>query len=404
MNHLSSQTQARRGTAAAMGLIAIGFVGSTMITPLYALYQARFGFSAVVLTIVYAAYVIGNLGALLFIGRLSDRVGRRPVAFAAIGLCLIAALVFLTARSTSSLFAGRVVSGLAVGLASGTGTAWLVDLRPGDRPRATLLAIQANMAGIGLGPLIAGLLASYAPWPLALPFLVYGAAIATVAVMVTRTRETVSTRAIDAALFRPQFALPQDARAAFVAPAITSFATFAFVGFYAALLPSILHQAMHLASPAISGAILAELFAVAAATMLATRRLSSRTAMLSGLVTIAPALALLVLAQSQQSLALLMLGTTCGGVALALGYRGSLEIVNTIAPADRRAGLVSVYLVICFIGNSLPVIGVAMVGAVAGPVRASEIFAGLMLVLAALAFVTGLRFAPRQSAQPCHAN
>ena len=135
-----------------MGLIAIGFAGSTMITPLYALYQARFGFSAVVLTIIYAAYVIGNLGALLFIGRLSDRVGRRPVAFAAIGLCLIAALVFLTARSTSSLFAGRVVSGLAVGLASGTGTAWLVDLRPGDRPRATLLAIQANMGIMEIWP------------------------------------------------------------------------------------------------------------------------------------------------------------------------------------------------------------------------------------------------------------
>jgi MFS family permease len=393
MTHLTSQTQARRGTAAAMGLIAIGFAGSTMITPLYALYQAQFGFSAVMLTIVYAAYVIGNLSALLFLGRLSDRIGRRPIAFAAITLCLIAALVFLTAHGTAWLFAGRVVSGLAVGLASGTGTAWLVDLRPEDRPRATLLAIQANMAGIGLGP----------PLPLALPFLVYGAAIATVAVMVARTRETVSTRAIDAALFRPQFALPQDACAAFVAPAITSFATFAFVGFYAALLPSILRQAMHLASPAIGGAILAQLFAVAAATMLATRRLSSRTAMLSGLVTIAPALALLVLAQSQQSLALLMLGTTSGGIALALGYRGSLEIVNTIAPADRRAGLVSVYLVICFIGNSLPVIGVAMVGAVAGPVRASEIFAGMMLVLAAFAFITGLRFAPRRPTRACEA-
>jgi MFS family permease len=386
-----------------MGLIAIGFAGSTMITPLYALYQARFGFSAVALTIVYAAYVIGNLFSLLFLGRVSDRIGRRPIAFTAIALCLIAASIFLKAQSTAWLFAGRIVAGLAVGLASGTGTAWLVDLQPDDRPRATLLAIQANMAGIGLGPLIAGLLASYAPWPLILPFLVYGAAIATVAVMVTRTRETVSTRPIDATLFRPQFALPQDARAAFVAPAVTSFAAFAFVGFYAALLPSILHQAMHLASPAIGGAILGQLFAVAAATMLATRRLSSRMAMLSALVTIAPALALLVLAQSQQSLALLMLGTTCGGVALALGYRGSLEIVNTIAPADRRAGLVSVYLVICFIGNSLPVIGVAMISSVAGPVRASEIFAGVMLVLAALAFATGLRFSSHRPAQSCEA-
>jgi hypothetical protein len=400
MTRTASQHGRQRGILAATGLIAIGFAGSTMVTPLYALYQARFGFSAVALTIVYAAYVIGNLGSLLFLGRLSDRVGRRPVAFAAIALCVTAALVFVSAQSIAWLFAGRVASGLAVGLGSGTGTAWLVDLQPDDRPRATLFAIEANMAGIGLGPLITGLLASFAPRPLLLPFLLYGLAIAVVAVMLARTGETVSTGAIEPALFRPQLALPKGSRAAFIAPAVTSFAAFAFVGFYAALLPSILHQAMHLTSPVIGGAILAQLFAVAAAVMLATRRLSSRTAMLSALVTIAPALAFLVLAQAQQSLASLLTATTFGGVALALSYRGSLEIVNMIAPADRRAGLVSVYLVICFIGNSLPVIGVAMVSAAAGPVKASEIFAGVMLVLAAVAFVTGLRFAPRQQAQP----
>jgi len=85
---------------------------------------------------------------------------------------------------------------------------------------------------------------------------------------------------------------------------------------------------------------------------------------------------------------------------LALGYRSSLEIVNMIAPADRRAGLVSVYLVICFIGNALPVIGVAILTAAIGPVAASEIFALVMLALAVLAFVTGLRFAPHRPARP----
>ena len=394
----------KRGLLAATGVIALGFAGSTMITPLYAFYETRFGFSGVTLTLVYAAYVIGNLIALLFLGRLSDRIGRRPIAGAAVGLCGIAALLFVSAQGTAWLFAGRIVSGLAVGLASGTGTAWLVDLQPDDRPRASLLATQANMAGIGLGPLIAGLLASVAPWPTALPFLLYGLVIIVVGVFVLRASETVTARPIEPALFRPQFALPQDARAAFVAPAATSFANFAFVGFYAALLPSILRQAMHLTSPAIGGAILAELFATAAAAMLATRHLPSRTAMLCSLVTIVPALGLLVLAQADHSLALLIAATTCGGIALALGYRSSLEIVNMIAPADRRAGLVSVYLVICFIGNALPVIGVAMVSAAAGPVAASEIFAGVMLVLVAIAFFTGLRFAPRQQAQPSGAH
>lgn len=296
-----------------------------------------------------------------------------------------------------------MVSGLAVGLASGTGTAWLVDLQPDNRPRASLLATQANMAGIGLGPLIAGLLASFAPLPTMLPFLLYAAAIVSCGLLVLRANETVAAKPVDAALFRPQFALPDDARAAFVAPAATSFAIFAFVGFYAALLPSILRQAMYVASPAIGGAILAELFAVAAAGMLATRHLASRTAMLSALVTILPSLALLVIAQAAHSVALLIVATTCGGVTLALGYRSSLEIVNTIAPADRRAGLVSVYLVICFIGNAVPVIGVAILSATIGPVAASEIFALVMFALAVLAFVTGLRFAPHRPTRPCQA-
>ncbi len=391
----------RRSVTAAMGLIAIGFAGSTMITPLYALYQARFGFSAVGLTIIYAAYVLGNLGALLFLGRLSDRIGRRPIAFAATALCAIAAILFVGAQGPAWLFAGRVVSGLAVGLASGTGTAWLVDLHAADRPRATFLATQANMAGIGLGPLIAGLIAGYARAPLLLPFLLYWAVIALVALLVWRSSETVAPAPIDAALFRPSFALPEGVRGAFIAPTATSFATFALVGFYAALLPTVLRQSMHLSDPAIDGAVLAELFAVAAAAMAITRRIASRTAMLIALGMIVPALALLVAAQAQQDLTMLILGTAAGGVSLALGYRGSLEIVNAIAPADQRAGLVSLYLVICFIGNSIPVIGVAIVSRSAGPVVASETFAGVMVAIALIAFVTGLRFAPRR--QPCPA-
>src|SRR4051794_23187368 len=51
------------------GMIAVTFMGSTLVTPLYVLYRQAFGFSAITLTLVYAAYVVGNLGGLLFLGR-----------------------------------------------------------------------------------------------------------------------------------------------------------------------------------------------------------------------------------------------------------------------------------------------------------------------------------------------
>ena len=394
MSPAISASHRRRGTLAAMGLIAVCFAGSTLLTPLYAFYEARFGFSPAVLTIVYAAYVIGNAGALLFLGRLSDRIGRRPIAFAALALATAATLLFLGARDTAWLFAGRVVSGFAVGLGSGTGTAWLVDQRPDARAHATLLAAEANMGGIGTGPLVAGILAAAAPMPLVLPFLVYGAALALVALAVARSGETVARRAPTADLFRPQLALPAGSRGAFVAPAVTGFVVFAFVGFYAALLPSILRHAMGIASPAVGGAILAELFAVAMAAMAATRRIASRTAMIAGLATIVPGLALLVAAQAAQSLPLLIVGTACGGVTLALGYRGSLEVVGAIAPPDHRSGVVSAYLLVGFAGNSIPVIGVGVATVAFGAVAASEIFAAVMLALTLVGLVAGLRYAP----------
>lgn len=152
---------------------------------------------------------------------------------------------------------------------------------------------------------------------------------------------------------------------------------------------------MHLTSPAIGGAILAELFAAAIVTMLATATRSIRAAMLAGLAAALPALGLLVPAETRASVVLPILSTTAAGAGLAMGYRGSLGIVNAIAPADARAGVVSAYLSCCFTGNSLPVIGGGVVTVARGAATASTIFAGAMAVLALGAFAIGWQLAPK---------
>ena len=64
--------------------ITISFLaGSVAPTPLYALYQAQWRFSPTTVTIIFAIYAISVLTALLFVGRLSDHLGRRPVLMAA---------------------------------------------------------------------------------------------------------------------------------------------------------------------------------------------------------------------------------------------------------------------------------------------------------------------------------
>jgi MFS family permease len=164
-------------------VLAVMFVGATLPTPLYPLYRLEFGFGDFMLTLIYAVYVLGNLIALLFFGRLSDQVGRRSVSLVAIGFGLASTLAFLMVDAAAWLFAARVLSGLATGLASGTATAWIAELQPrGDRAAAASIAVMANMGGTALGPLLAGTLAAFAPWPLRLCYVVYSALLVVAAI------------------------------------------------------------------------------------------------------------------------------------------------------------------------------------------------------------------------------
>jgi len=379
------QRTAAIGAVGAM--IGALFAGSTVVTPLYIMYKQAFGFSQISLTLIYAAYVIGNLCALLVFGSLSDQVGRRPMALAGMALAIVSALVFLFARGIAWLYCGRILSGLAIGIGAGTGTAWLAELIGEEsKARATVLATAANFTGLGIGALAAGVLAEYVAWPLQLPFAVYLAALAAVMVLVWLAPETVSRpkASMKDVSFKPRVSVPEEIRRKFVAPVVTGFGSMALVGFYAALAPTLLANQLHITNHAIAGTVFLELAVVVAGAIIVTRTLASRRAMLIAVGLMPPSVAVLVAAQLARSLGLLLIATALCAVASGLGYRGSLQI----APADRRAELVSAYFICGFAGNALPVIGVGVVSTLAGPVAASLAFAVTIAIFAivALAF------------------
>ena len=382
-------------------VLAVLFVGATLPTPLYPLYSETFGFGQFTLTLIYAVYVLGNLIALLFFGRLSDQVGRRIGTAPAIGLGIFSTVLFLIADNVAWLFAGRIFSGFATGLGAGTATAWIAESQPrGDRAVAAALASAANLAGLAVAPLLAGALARVAPAPLRLPYVVYLVLLVAAGAAVLRTPETVDKpvrRWVDLEL-HPRFGVPQKIRMAFLAPAVTAFATFALIGFYAALIPSLLRDSLGQSSPLVAGLVVFGLFGVATAVTVLTAHLAERTAMLSGLALLPPSLALLVAAQSLGSMLLLLGASAMAGVASALGYRGSLEVVNRIAPDGRRSEVVSSYLIAVYLGNSLPVIGIGVLSEWTSALAADWVFAGIITVLAAGALISGSVIIDRRSA------
>jgi MFS family permease len=136
---------------------------TTVPSPLYGLYQASDGFSEFMVTVIYAAYAIGVVGALALAGHLSDWYGRRRLLIPAASLTIASAIVFLTWTSVPGPLLARVLSGISIGITSSTATAYLAELHARHRPgasgtRAQVTATTVNMGGLGVGRSLRGCL------------------------------------------------------------------------------------------------------------------------------------------------------------------------------------------------------------------------------------------------------
>jgi MFS family permease len=195
---------------------------SAVPTPLYVIYQHRDHFSTLMITVVYAVYAIGVIASLFLGGHVSDWVGRRRVLVPALGVNVLSAALFLAFPSLAGLIVARVVSGVSIGLTTGTATAYLAELHlgAGGSPvgrRPQVVATAANLGGIGIGPLGAGLLAQFVRSPLVVPYLVFGGALVVLTGLIAISPETL-TRPDPRPTWRPQrVAIPAHARGTFFA-------------------------------------------------------------------------------------------------------------------------------------------------------------------------------------------
>ncbi len=377
------------------GALNLVMIGANLQTPLYSTYQHRFGFSEVTVTLIYATYTAGTLLALLVLGRLSDQIGRRVTALPALGLMAVSTVLFIFTTNVAMLFIARAISGFAVGLISGTTTAWLVDLAGQDHLSwASFVASTDNLLGLGLGPLFAGLLAQYLPMPTKLVYFCYLAIIAGGLLLLWMAAETVE-RADGPISLAPRLGVPKELRGQFISPAATIFAVFALAGLFSGLIPSILSKHLHDKNHALAGAVVLAFDGSGVLASILFYWLKSNWTTLLGAALMPPALALVVLALPEKSLAILLCGTILGGMALGLGFRGSLQVVNQMAPGKQRAEVVSTYFVVAYIAIALPVIGVGVLSKLAGAFAANVTFAIVIAGLAIMAVVAGCVFPPK---------
>ncbi|MEU6707846.1 MFS transporter [Streptomyces wuyuanensis] len=376
----------RPGYPAAAAVFAIGMVGTTIPTSLYGLYQEQIGFSELTVTVVFAMYAIAVITTLLLAGNYSDAVGRRPVLLAAMGFSAAGACCFLLETGLPFLFAGRLLSGIAAGLLSGAATAAVIELAPPDRKaHAAFAATAAKMTGLGCGPLLSGLLAQYAPWPLKLVFWVDLGLIAVACVLTRLLPETVENPRRWPRLNPQGISVPPGIKSVFMPASVAAFAGFALFGLFTSVAPTFAVRTLDVHNLAVSGAVVCSVFLASTLGQSMTPKVGAVRALPIGCAVLIVGLLLVAASLLAESLPLLVAGALFGGAGQGLAFRGALTLINDAAPPHHRGGTISAFFVLAYAGLALPVVGVGALTMALGLRTAGLVFAGCVTVIAACA-------------------
>ncbi|MEV7598914.1 MFS transporter [Kitasatospora sp. NPDC089797] len=365
---------------------------SSAPTPLYALYQGEWHFSALTLTVVFSAYALALLLALLTAGTLSDHLGRRPVLAGALLAEAVAMAAFATAEGVPALIAARILQGLATGVATSAAGAALLDFEDPARPgRATATNGITPVAGMAIGVLAATALTQYAPAPTRTVYLPLLLLFALQAAAVLRTPETARPHPGALRSLRPAVAVAPASRPAMVLAAPGIVAAWALGGFYSSLGPSLARLIDPHAARATGGLVFLTLTAAAALAGHATRTLPARTASLAGTALLLPGTLLTLSAPHLHSLAALFAGTAAAGAGFGAVTQGALRLLLPPAAPAERAGTLAAYYVLSYLAMSVPAVLAGLLTDRYGLQAALTPYAATVLLLALAGFARTLR-------------
>lgn len=368
-------------------LILTFMAASSVPSPLYALYRAEWGFSPATLTAVFAVYVFSLLATLLTLAPLSDHLGRRPVVLGTIALELVSMGLFLGADSVALLLAARLVQGAATGVALSVLGAGVADL---DRQRAPLINSTAPLIGLGAGALGSSLLATYAPAPTHLVYLLLLLVFLAQGALAWRLPETVTPRPGVLRSLRPKLAVAPGARPGFVRVMPLDIAVWALGGYLLSLGPTLARQLTGAQSPLVGGLMLAALTGSGALGSLLLNQRRAATLTRLGAAALAAGVGLVLLATLTPSALLFFAGIVVAGLGFGVGFLAALRTVMAGAQPAQRASLMAAFLVLSYCAFSLPALAAGAAMAHFGLVATSQVYGALVMLLALVALVAAL--------------
>jgi MFS family permease len=383
----------------AAAVIGLALFASGTPSPLYGTYAQLWGFSSLVLTLVYATYAFGVLATLILAGRLSDEVGRRPVLIVALATLAVVTVPFMLADSVVWLFVARGIQGLATGLALSAAAAALLDLHPDRDPVAVGLTNGvASTIGMGSGVLLSAAIVQYLPAPRVLPYVLLLVLFLVALAAAWRLREPVEVA--PGARFRltPQRPyVPSVARRPFLLASLAVLSSWSIGGLFLSLGPELAAIVFNSDNHLVTGLGLFLLAGTASVAQLAFGRSAPWAGATYGSLALAAGMALIVAAAASESAPLFVAGAIVAGGGFGVAFLGGLRSLSGAIPPEHRGATMSAFYVVAYASLSLPAVAAGVLVGPLGVRETFEIFGSAIIVLALLVAAEAWRTRPSRA-------
>jgi len=149
----------KKTLAVLLGSVFISMLGMNIIAPFLPIYARTMGASSLEIGLVQAAFSVSGITALLFVGRLSDRFGRKVFLAGGISVIMVSSAGFILASNPPHLIFFRFVQGLGASVHLVIAQAYLGDITPAGSEGKWMGYFNAVLfAGMGAGPLVGGVI------------------------------------------------------------------------------------------------------------------------------------------------------------------------------------------------------------------------------------------------------
>jgi MFS family permease len=353
-------------------------------TPIYRLYRENLGLTPLAVTVIFAVYSFTMIAAFLTVARLSDYVGRKPMALTSLVLNALALLLFTFADSAFDLILARSIQGVAMGIALASLGAMISDAAP--QLAATLNSLTAFI-GMTLGSLLAGSLVAYAPWPSRLVFAVLFALTIAEMAPLAFIAETAPRKAGALAALKPSLGLPASAAGAMIRLFPLTLAAWALGGFYLSLMPSLVITATGIHSPMMSAAVVSALMLAGGVGSFTLRSVTPPQAVRASALALTGGIVLTLFAIYAGSASGMMLGAIVAGIGFGGSYGSGMRTLLPLVEPHERAGLLSAYFVESYLSFTLPAVAAGLAAPRFGLVPTALAFASILALCAIVTLV-----------------